>query len=99
MEIAETALETAHKIGIRLLPCAIFGQGRKARKLIADGQFGQDKVGQRRRRFTEREARVRAAFDDRHGASDAVRQQGGQATREAGSDDKHIDVKMERNHG
>jgi hypothetical protein len=65
LEIREPAFQAADDIWIRALPGAEGGERTHTRQVVAIGELLDDHAGQRRRRFTNREARMSPALDER----------------------------------
>ncbi len=91
-EEREPALEAAGDVGIRRAPRPPLRERADPRQIPAIRQLLEHEVGDRRRRFADREARMPAALEQRHRAALPAEDQRGQRPGEAGADDRDVGV-------
>ncbi len=91
-EIRETAFQAADYVGIMALPRAVCRQWNQSWQIVTFGQLFNDQIHERRGRFADRKARMRAAFDEDHRQPEAPRDHCQQRRAEARADDCHIEI-------
>jgi hypothetical protein len=91
-EEREAALQTARDVRTLPLPCAPLGERAKPREIVPIGEFFDQQVGERRRGFTDGEARVTATLDQDHASPALEQRERRQRPGEARSDDHDVGV-------
>jgi hypothetical protein len=91
----KSTFEADGNIRVCMLPCSPFRKRTYLWKVVPVGEFFEQQIGKRGRRFSNDKSRMLMTFHQRNTVPSFSKSKGGERASKAGADDSHIDI----NHG